>query len=230
MECLPGRAVGIEPVSVLILQNSGIFQLAGGDFQSTPTWKVRICNSETIAEFKKRRIGGFWAATAYVCGETGLVGWRSSAGRPPLCPFSLLTGNFTGNFCKIAVSGAPETLSCGAVTALSMQIPYSAEQGIIFGGTGNFGGRTGSLSPDIAIISGRDFREQRASGRCPLYLEKPTWAGQIAMSAKCQWRTSCNSARNTVATPALVADQPIDRAEREDSCSQRQKMKSIGAR
>src|SRR5450759_5524648 len=32
--------------------------------------------------------------------ETGLAGWRRSADGPLLCPFSLLTGNFTGNFVK----------------------------------------------------------------------------------------------------------------------------------
>jgi hypothetical protein len=32
--------------------------------------------------------------------EAGLTGWRSSADGPLLCPFSLLTGNFTGNFAK----------------------------------------------------------------------------------------------------------------------------------
>src|SRR4051812_45453608 len=30
-----------------------------------------------------------------------LGGWRSSADGPLLCPFSLLTGNFTGNFAKL---------------------------------------------------------------------------------------------------------------------------------
>jgi hypothetical protein len=34
-------------------------------------------------------------------------------------------------FCKIAVSGAPEALNSAAVSGLPMQIPYSTEQGII---------------------------------------------------------------------------------------------------
>jgi hypothetical protein len=34
-------------------------------------------------------------------------------------------------FCKIAASGAPETVNNGVVTGLPMQIPYSTEQGII---------------------------------------------------------------------------------------------------
>jgi hypothetical protein len=33
--------------------------------------------------------------------ETDIAaGWRRSADGPLLCPFSLLTGNFTGNFAK----------------------------------------------------------------------------------------------------------------------------------
>lgn len=32
--------------------------------------------------------------------ETALAGWRTSADGPLLCLFSLLTGNFTGNFAK----------------------------------------------------------------------------------------------------------------------------------
>jgi hypothetical protein len=32
--------------------------------------------------------------------EATLVGWRRSADGTLLCPFSLLTGNFTGNFAK----------------------------------------------------------------------------------------------------------------------------------
>jgi len=53
-----GHAVGIEPVSGLILRNSGIFQIASGDFQPAAELKTGICNSETIVEFKKRRVGG----------------------------------------------------------------------------------------------------------------------------------------------------------------------------
>ena len=34
------------------------FKLRGGDFQPVAALKTRICNSETIVEFKKRRVGG----------------------------------------------------------------------------------------------------------------------------------------------------------------------------
>ncbi len=37
--------------------------------------------------------------------EPGLAGWRSSADGPLLRPFSLLTGNFTGNFAKSRLRG-----------------------------------------------------------------------------------------------------------------------------
>jgi len=39
---------------------------------------------------------------------------------------------FYREFCKIAVSGAPETVNNGVVIGLLMRIPYSTEQGIIF--------------------------------------------------------------------------------------------------
>src|SRR5262245_26192870 len=49
-----GKAVRkVEPVSGRILRNSGILQIAGGDFQLAATLRTRICNSEKIAEFKK---------------------------------------------------------------------------------------------------------------------------------------------------------------------------------
>ena len=32
--------------------------MASGDFQPTAAFGARICNSETIAEFKKPRVGG----------------------------------------------------------------------------------------------------------------------------------------------------------------------------
>src|SRR4249920_3253457 len=73
LHCQTGRAVDIEPVSVLILQNSGIFQLAGGDFQPIAAWKVRICNSETIAEFKKCSVGG-------LLGGNSISIWRDWTG------------------------------------------------------------------------------------------------------------------------------------------------------
>jgi hypothetical protein len=57
-DCHPGHAVDIEPVSRRFLQNLGIFQIASGDFQPAVALKTRICSSETIVEFKKRRIGG----------------------------------------------------------------------------------------------------------------------------------------------------------------------------
>ena len=73
LDWLAGRAVDIEPVSVLILQNSGIFQLAGGDSQPIAAWKVRICNAETIAEFKKCSVGG-------LLGGNSISIWRDWTG------------------------------------------------------------------------------------------------------------------------------------------------------
>ena len=39
-------------------------------------------------------------------------------------------------FCKIAASGAPETVNNGVVIGLSMRIPYLTKQGIIFANQG----------------------------------------------------------------------------------------------
>ena len=46
-------------------------------------------------------VGGNTNAPAIMIGDNSAkAGWRSSADGPLLCPFSLLTGNFTGNFAK----------------------------------------------------------------------------------------------------------------------------------
>jgi hypothetical protein len=43
---------------------------------------------------------GFLATLKRISLQTGLAGWRRSADGILLCPFSLLTGNFTGNSAK----------------------------------------------------------------------------------------------------------------------------------
>jgi hypothetical protein len=68
---------------------------------------------------------------------------------PPALPIFPANREFYREFCKIAVSGASETLSCGAVTALSMQIPYSAEQGIILAEQGILAGEQGVYRPKL---------------------------------------------------------------------------------
>jgi hypothetical protein len=107
---LAGRAVDIEPVSVLILQNSGIFQIAVGDFRSTASWEVEFVTQRKMDEFKKRRIGG-------VLGGNSLGIWRDWTGwlaqqckSPPALPVFPANREFYREFCKIAVSGAPETV------------------------------------------------------------------------------------------------------------------------
>ena len=53
--------------------------------------------------------------------ETRLAGWRSSADAPLLCPFSLLRGNFTGNF---RYYGADATgNSCGSHDIVPGKVP-----------------------------------------------------------------------------------------------------------
>jgi hypothetical protein len=60
-------------------------------------------------------------------------------------------------FCKIATSGAPETLNSGAIAGLSMQIPYSTEQGIILPEQGILAEEQGILRARSDIVCGRGF-------------------------------------------------------------------------
>ena len=85
--------------------------------------------------------------------ETGLAGWRSSVDSPLLCPFSLLTGNFTGNFAKSEALGGPETVNNGVVTGFPVRIPYSSEQGIILAQQGILAREQGILSAGIGTIT-----------------------------------------------------------------------------
>jgi hypothetical protein len=60
-------------------------------------------------------------------------GWLATQCRwPPALPIFPANREFYREFCKIAVSGAPETVNNGVVIGLLMRIPYSTEQGIIF--------------------------------------------------------------------------------------------------
>ena len=61
---------------------------------------------------------------------------------------------FYREFCKIASSGAPETIKSGVVTGLPTRIPYSVEQGIILAEQGILAREQGILSAGIEIIAG----------------------------------------------------------------------------
>jgi hypothetical protein len=61
---------------------------------------------------------------------------------------------FYREFCKIAVSGAPETVNNGVVTGLLIRIPYSTEQGIILAEQGILAREQGILSAKTEIIVG----------------------------------------------------------------------------
>ena len=82
--------------------------LENGNFSNTSQRRfAKIANSDPTlgaAETGHRAKGavhaGFIGGCSSKSRETGLDGWRSSANGPLLCPFSLLTGNFTGNFAK----------------------------------------------------------------------------------------------------------------------------------
>jgi hypothetical protein len=61
------------------------------------------------------------------------TGWLAQQRRwPPTLPVFPANREFYREFCKIAASGAPETVNSGVVTGLSTKISYSTEQGIIF--------------------------------------------------------------------------------------------------
>jgi hypothetical protein len=75
------------------------------------------------------------------------VGWRSSADGPLLCPFSLVTGNFTGNFAKLRllerrrpqIMTAPQAFDANSL--LNRTGNYFVGTGIFEARTGNFIGR-----------------------------------------------------------------------------------------
>jgi hypothetical protein len=56
-------------------------------------------------------------------------------------------------FCKIAASGAPETLNSSSVAGLPMQIPYSTKQGILLTEQGILTQEQGILPAKIEIIA-----------------------------------------------------------------------------
>jgi hypothetical protein len=60
-------------------------------------------------------------------------------------------------FCKIAASGAPETLNSAAVAGLPMQIPYSTKQGIILAEQGILAQEQGIFSDKTENITNEVF-------------------------------------------------------------------------
>ena len=98
----------IEPVSRTIEPVSGVpkrklkngEQRLGPEKRPSRTRRPRI-DAQRLrhASLSHRNVGGT-RAPGNDTAETGLAGWRRSADGPLLCPFSLQTGNFTGNFAK----------------------------------------------------------------------------------------------------------------------------------
>jgi hypothetical protein len=83
-----------------------------------------------------------------------LKSWLAQQCRwPPALPVFPANREFYREFCKIAPSGAPETANNGAVTELTMRIPYSTEQGIILAEQGFLAREQGILSAGIEIIA-----------------------------------------------------------------------------
>lgn len=76
-------------------------QLDTGDSNARKSYSRSIVDTIEVGNQTIRIIGNRDVLQAVIAGkQTGPVGWRRSADDPLLCPFSLLTGNFTGNFAK----------------------------------------------------------------------------------------------------------------------------------
>jgi hypothetical protein len=108
-----------------------------------------------------------------------------------LCPFSLLTGNFTGNFAKLRLWERQRLQIMPVVAGFPTQIPYSTKQGIIFAEQGIWAGEQRFLSAEIEIVAGWYFGT-KSLGWCLLLARKRTLIAGAAMSALCQSRHSRN--------------------------------------
>jgi len=112
--------------------------------------RLRVKGGHRRSYPAERRAGGRFVEKLP---ETALAGWRHSADRLLLCPLSLLTGNFTGNFPKLVVSGTSETAKCAVVAELLTNSPLNGT-GNYFGGTGNFCSGTGNFASPNPGIAG----------------------------------------------------------------------------
>jgi hypothetical protein len=83
--------------------------------------------------------------------DTGLVGWRCSADGPLLCPFSLLTGDFTGNFAKSRIRERQRLSNVASSQGFRCEF---AAQGIILVEQGPIAREQGILLTGIEIIAG----------------------------------------------------------------------------
>ena len=146
---MPGNAVDIEPVSGRILLNSGISQIASGDFQPATALKTEICLAETIIEFKKSRIGGLPRRNSLSI-RRDWTGWLAQQRSwPPALPVFPANREFYREFCKIAALGTAETANNDAATGPLTQIPCATKQGIILA-------EQGILAREQGIFIGRN--------------------------------------------------------------------------
>ena len=99
--------------------------------------------TETLAGRKKPTNGGL---PRDIVGKISRdrTGWLGQQCRePPALPVFPANREFYREFCKIAALGAPETANNEVVTGLAVRIPYSTQQGIIFGQQGISGREQG---------------------------------------------------------------------------------------
>ena len=156
-DCRPHHRVDIEPSPPFASAKREFSKNRAETFRQNSKFR-RESGIAEITEWRKGPyLAGFFANFADQNTETGLAGWRPSAVSTLLRLFSLLTGNFTGNFAKIAALGTGETIESAVITGLPMRIPYSTEQGIIFADQGILAREQEILSARIEIIVRHDF-------------------------------------------------------------------------
>jgi hypothetical protein len=115
-------------------------------------------------------MAGFCAVSQDQSAETALDGWRRSADGTLLCPFSLLTGNLTGNFAKKRLL-ARQSLE---IVALAWALDANSllnETGNYFIGAGNSGAGTGNLSCQNRNHRGMRFSVQTRGAAPTIILE-----------------------------------------------------------
>jgi hypothetical protein len=107
-----GGGSAIEPISGSRLPNSGIIKSSLEIFGEIASSSAEFGNPETPCSRNKPATARFFARLANRYAETGIAGWRGSAGRTGLPDNSLLTGKLTGNFRNLALQCQSVTKKC----------------------------------------------------------------------------------------------------------------------
>jgi hypothetical protein len=118
-----------NPVSGPGLPKTGIFQISAGDYRRFRSHSGRFRSPETTSRFAKaRHWRAFLSLLRAKSPGAGLAGWRRSADRTCLHTNSLLTGNFTGNFSILRLSGPILLQQTAAPQSLLEQFPTQSNR------------------------------------------------------------------------------------------------------